>query len=51
MIREDEGAALMALKIYWVSLLRQLRESTKMVFEEKLEEQLREEAKRECFPS
>lgn len=52
----DERAALIALKIRWVSLLRVLGEHAKMVFEmkkekEKLEEQLRENAESECFPS
>lgn len=56
LIRGDERAVLMALKICWVRLLRLLRERTKIVLEnkkekEKLEEQLREEAKSECFPS
>jgi len=37
LIRGDEEAALMALKIRWVSLPRLLGRSTKMVFENKKE--------------
>lgn len=56
LIRGDQGAALIALKIRWVSLPRVRRKHAKMVFEikkekGKLEEQLREDTESESFPS
>lgn len=48
----DEGSALIALKICWLSLLRLLRGTTKMVFgNKKKKEKLKEEGESEHFPS
>lgn len=48
LIRGDEGVALMALKICWVRLLRELGESAKMVFENNEESKTWEEQLREA---